>query len=155
MKVDIDALASELEMSFDELDMYLDLETGEVITVSDEEMRIAIASEEGEDFSSYSEWEKEAIEIALKIYVNSDRYKLLPKMSSHEAYEIMSDFCATVNAASVREKLFEALEGRGPFRKFKDMVLHFGIEQDWYAYRSEKIKAFAIKWCDENGVTYE
>ena len=155
MKVDIDALASELEMSFDELDMYLDLETGELIMVSDEEMRLAIDAEEGEDYSSYSEWEKEAIETALKIWLNSDRYKLLPKMSSHEAYEVMSDFCTTVNSSFIREKLYEVLEGKGPFRRFKDMVLHFNIEQDWYTYRSERVKAFAVKWCDENGVPYE
>jgi len=155
MKVDIEALASELEMSFDELDMYLDLETGELIMVSDEEMRLAVDAEEGEDYASYSEWEKEAIETALKIYLNSDRYKLLPKMSSHEAYEIMSDFCSTVKSAPIREKLYEALEGKGPFRRFKDTVLHFNIEQDWYAFRSERVKAFAVNWCNVNGVPYE
>jgi len=155
MKVDIDALASELEMSFEELKMYLDLETGEVITVSDEELRIADEMEEGDDLSSYSEWEKEAILVAVKIHFNADRFKLLPKMSDHEAYEMMSDFCETVKPSQIRERLIQAIVDKGAFRRFKDTVLQFGIEQDWYAYRSEKMKTFTMKWCDENKVPYE
>ena len=155
MKVDIDALASELEMSFDDYEMYLDLETGEVISVSHEEMRLAEDSEEDDDFSSYAAWERDAIKQAIEIFMNDERYILLPKLKESEEYDIMAEFCEGVKPAGLRDQLLGAIRGKEAFRRFKDAILRLGIEQDWYDFRSEKIRAYTIEWCKAKKIPYE
>lgn len=155
MKVDIDALASELELASDEFQMYLDLETGEIFTVSSEEMRIAEDSAEDEQFESYTEWERGALLTALEICVNFARYKKLPKLSETEENYIMADFCGRIESEMVREQLLETIEGKGSFKRFRDAILKVGIEQDWFDFKSKQIKMMAIEWCNANAVPYE
>ena len=166
MKVDIEALASALEMGFDELDSYLDMETGEIIMVSDVEMRIAIqvveaeagtgtASKNASDLSSYSEYEREAIQMAMNIFRNPERYKFLPKMTTPEKYDIMAAFCHQVKSERIREALLSAIQGKGAFGRFRETLLRLGIEQDWFAYKSAETVKYAIQWCEKNKVPYE
>ncbi|SCZ79684.1 UPF0158 family protein [Acidaminobacter hydrogenoformans] len=166
MKVDIEALASELEMSFDELDRYLDMETGEVIMVSDVEKRLAdqiVKAKEGpsntsekvKDLSSFSEYEREAIQFAINIVGNPVRYKLLPKMTSTEKYDMMETFCHQVKSGQAREALLSAIQGKGAFGRFRETLLRLEIEQEWFAYQSAETVKFAVQWCEKNKVPYE
>lgn len=166
MKVDIEALASAMEMSFDELDRYLDMETGEVIMVSDVEKRLAFQIVEAEeapgntsksvrDLSSFSEYEREAIQIAINIVDNPERYKLLPKMTTSEKYDIMEAFCYQVKSERDREVLLGAIQGKGAFGRFREALLRLEIEQDWFAYQSAETIKYAIEWCEKNKVPYE
>lgn len=166
MKVDIEALASALEMGIEELDSYLDMETGEIIMVSDLEMRIAkqaaeaqagtgTASKNASDLSSYSEYEREAIQMAINIFVSPERYKFLPKMSTQEKYDIMAAFCRQVESEQAREALLFAIQGKGAFGRFRETLLRLEIEQDWFAYKSAETVKYAIQWCEINKVPYE
>jgi hypothetical protein len=48
-----------------------------------------------------------------------------------------------------------SLQGKGAFRRFKDNVILLGIEKDWYSFRDERYKQFAIEWCQENDILWE
>lgn len=45
-------------------------------------------------------------------------------------------------------------EGKGAFRRFKDTVQRYGIENRWYSYREEVLKNIAINWCENNNISY-
>ncbi len=47
-----------------------------------------------------------------------------------------------------------AIKGRGAFRRFRDQIYRYEIEEDWYAYLDEALKQMAIDWCQENGIAY-
>ena len=50
------------------------------------------------------------------------------------------------------EKMLARLRGKGAFRRFKDTVFYLGIREDWFAYRDERLREIAQRWCRENGV---
>jgi hypothetical protein len=143
-------IVEELTLQFDEYTSYLNRQTGEVISVSNEELR---AAEEEEPLDHFPEWQHDAIRIANDI-LETDHYLPLPtKFDIHE-YRIMERFCRSVEDDEVRDALCNAIRGRGAFRYFKDKIHEYGIADDWYQYRDDELREIAIAWCDENGISY-
>ena len=72
--VKINDIVSELEIRSESHPSHLNRETGEIVTIPEEYFPVA---ESGEDFSAYSDWEKELIEAAADVLA-SDSYVPLP-----------------------------------------------------------------------------
>lgn len=56
---------------------------------------------------------------------------------------------------TIQNELAHAIRGKGAFRKFKDTIRYYGIEQQWYDNQKEACKQIAIQWCQEEGLEYE
>jgi hypothetical protein len=54
----------------------------------------------------------------------------------------------------LKDKMCRSIKGRGAFRRFKDNIFKYGIEQNWFQYRREAFKRKAIDWCEENNFPY-
>lgn len=154
MVVKIKELVAEMEMQMDEDRQYLNKETGIILTVSNEDMAIAEESEEGDDFSQYPEWQRESIQAALDIVVNWDKYVGLPDKWEINEYHIMERFCYSVDNEKISTALYDAISGKGAFRRFKDKVRRYGIEDRWYSYREGVLQDIAISWCERNNISY-
>ncbi|MDQ0193263.1 UPF0158 family protein [Paenibacillus wynnii] len=140
-----------LEMQIDGTSTYLNLKTGEVISVSDEDVRSA---EEDESFDHLPDWKQEDIKFAIDVLDNFDDYRELPTKFEINEYKLLEDFCYEVKDLGNRETLFDAIRGRGAFRRFKDRVNEMGIEQEWYIFRDEQYKQIAINWCKDHNLKY-
>jgi len=142
-----------LEMQFDESSSYLDLDTGQVETVSHDLLREA--EESGDDEApDLPAWQEQEWEIAKKI-VSTDRFQKLPtKFDVHE-WAIMEDFSRSVESDRIREELLHAIHGAGAFRNFKDTLRRHRIESAWFAFRSETLRHIALDWCEENQIVWE
>jgi len=47
-----------------------------------------------------------------------------------------------------------ALNGRKPFRHFKDALLDYPELRDrWFAFEDTRLNRLAEAWCDEQGIT--
>ena len=139
-----------LEMQFDEMPSFLDLDTGEVHTVSVDLIHEADASEDDEDTEDDDEEWKMAKRIAFL-----DRVLKLPtKFDVHE-WNIMEEFSESVRRERIREELLDAIHGPGAFRSFKSAIRRHNIEQDWYAFRAEALRQIAIDWCEEHDIPWE
>ncbi len=120
---------------------YLDLNTGEIIMLT-EEMRAEAESinesikadaenydaafEEALAQSTQPGWMMDGIRLASAVEAGyGTRYVAVPPVDSHEAYEDMADFIATVTNRRIQEWLAEAIVGRRPFRRFKDALLNY------------------------------
>jgi len=57
--------------------------------------------------------------------VTMDRYEEVPRIESYEAYDDMVDFAATVDDPRLSELLELALERKGAFRRFKDVLARY------------------------------
>jgi hypothetical protein len=146
-----------LEMQFDESSSFLDLDTGQVETVSHDLLNEA--EEPGEEAPSdekpdLPEGQEDEWEVAKRI-VSTDRFMKLPtKFDIHE-WSIMEEFSYSVDSRPIQANLIHALHGRGAFRHFKDTVRRHGIEQDWFKFRDEALREIAIEWCEEHQIQWK
>jgi Uncharacterised protein family (UPF0158) len=141
-----------LEMQFDESSSFLDLDTGQVETVSDD--LLSEAEDSGDEEPDLPAWQKHEWEIAKRI-ASTDRFQELPtKFEVHE-WGIMQDFSRSVESDSIREDLLNTIHGPGAFRHFKDTLRRHGIESSWFAFRTKALKQIALDWCEENQIVCE
>lgn len=68
---------------------------------------------------------------------------------------MMERFCYSIKNERKMGALLEAINGRGAFRRFKDKVISLGLDDQWYQYRDECYKQFAMDWCNAIGLEYE
>ncbi|MGB7923521.1 MAG: UPF0158 family protein [Pyrinomonadaceae bacterium] len=161
-------LYSELEDAFNfsgsEHQYWLDKQTGEVIAFDEETARQLAA---GDDLANAPEWQRGMIEGARRVLQaygelpgieadepgDSDRYVQIPGIESSEAYQDMTDFAETVADSQLRELLAVALDGRGAFRRFKDVLVGCLAEQErWFEFRDQRLRERIKDWAREEGV---
>jgi hypothetical protein len=153
--VRIDDIVESLEMQFDELSNFLDLETGEVHTIEGQLLREAEELDEGEE-PQMPEWQKSVFEIAKLIAVDEgERFKRLPGKFEIEDWEIMREFVDSVESNRIREDLERAIHGKGAFRYFKDTIHRHKVEKDWYAFRDAALRDIAIEWCEQHKIPWK
>lgn len=68
---------------------------------------------------------------------------------------MMEEFSEGFADEHIRDCLCIAIEGSGAFRRFKNTIRRFGIEEQWYAYKDRAMLKFARKWCEENDIPYQ
>jgi hypothetical protein len=149
--VKLQSIVEELEMQFEESRTFLSIKAGEIISVTSENLR---AAEEEEPFDHLPEWEQEDRKVAIDVVENFENYKELPTKYEVNEYEIMENFCLTVRDQSKQESLLRAIKEKGAFRRFKDKIIDFEMEEQWYSYRDECFKQIAIEWCQENKINF-
>jgi hypothetical protein len=66
----------------------------------------------------------------------------------------MAEFAEGISDEPAGRRLARAIEGRGPFRRFKN-ELHDGYPQllpAWYAFRDARAKRRAVEWLMDNSL---
>jgi hypothetical protein len=150
LRVKLSDIVEGLEFQTDECFSYLHTRTGEVVSVTTEELR---AAEEDEPLEDFPEWQHDAIRIAKDI-IETDSYLPLPDRFEINEYRIMEQFCLSVDDEDMRDDLCDAIRGRGAFRRFKDRVQAYGIAEAWYRYRDEALREIAVTWCEAHEIAY-
>jgi len=136
LRIDLDELCSAIEDSSYENDYYLDLNIGGILFISD-----------------YMD-EKETKKLRDKIEDNPDQYERIPKIESYEGYQDMEDFIAAVEDEHLAELLRVAINGRGAFHRFKDVLARYPEERErWFQFKDDRIKERALEWLDDMGIT--
>jgi hypothetical protein len=52
-----------------------------------------------------------------------------------------------VDNLELRERLERAIDGKGAFRRFKDVLMSYAPERErWFAFRSERLRVFMEAW---------
>jgi hypothetical protein len=147
LPINIDEIAEAMDMTFDESAYYLDLETGRLLLISSE------LFDEDEDSPWFSDGEKELLAIAREIDAGSDRYALVPDVDPSEGFEHMERFARTVTDPKLSEHLEIALDGRGAFRRFRNVLANHPEERErWFAFKNERMAERAREWLSEIGV---
>jgi len=136
----VKASLSELIDAFDNCQIgyeyYLDTKTGELLLVSDE-------------FMDTNETE----EIYERLDSEPERYLSIPTESSREGYQDMVAFTESLEDENLKEKLWIALDGRGAFRRFKDVLLsHPEKREEWFKFQDERLEKRIMEWLEENEI---
>jgi hypothetical protein len=131
---------------------YLDTNTGEVIMLSDEEVN---AVEDDEPLENYPEWHRELIKLARLVLEDKlGRFLPLPTSFDIHEYSIMERFSSKYPDIGISQELCELIQGRGAFRRFKDVIHELGIQDEWYTYKEAALVDIAKQWCEEHGIKY-
>jgi hypothetical protein len=126
-KPDWSALETAFEHNAPETHSYLDLSNGQVVTIvdsrpEDEEKRQSIRRD-------------------------GRRFVHLDPASSREQYRWMERFVQSVEDPSLKERLILAIDGKGAFRRFKDVLLSYPVERDrWFTYRANLLHIYINNW---------
>src|SRR5580704_16609537 len=129
--VDWEALEDAFENNAPEVHSYLHLTTGEVLRVvdgvADPQMHVRIASD--------------------------GNYLRIDPVSSREQYRWMERFIPMVDNTELRGKLTQAIDGKGAFRRFKDVLMSYGPERErWFTFRSERLRTFMEAWLSAHAI---
>jgi hypothetical protein len=123
--IDWEALEDAFENNAPEVHSYLHLVTGEVLRVvdgvADPQMHARIAAD--------------------------TNYLRIDPVSSREQYRWMERYIPMVEDPELQGKLGQAIDGKGAFRRFKDVLMGYGPERErWFAFRSERLRIFMEAW---------
>jgi uncharacterized protein UPF0158 len=126
-----EALEDAFENNAPEVHSYLHLSTGEVIRIVD-----GIA-----DPGMHQRVMKDT------------EYLRVDPVSSREQYRWMERFIATVEESELRDQLVRAIDGKGAFRRFKDVLMSFPVDRErWFSFRSERLRSCMEAWLAAHGI---
>jgi hypothetical protein len=162
LKVDLDDLETAFSDNSGELEWFLNLATGQVILVTEDTRRIYREQFEmlgGEDDPDDAEFlaaleasnlrDDDKEELKQLRSLDSDDFIRLerPYNSSRQDYGDMEEFIATVGDARVRERLADAIDGRGAFSRFRNVLGRYPEEERrWYAFSQARRHQRIIDW---------
>ena len=84
-----------------------------------------------------------------------ERYYYLPNSYVFHDSEMIEEYIDEIKNENIQEELEEAFYGKGKYRRFKETLRKFRIENDYYNFREEYLKNMAIEWCQKNNIEYE
>lgn len=136
LKTVIDAV----ESAFDGWSQFLDIKTMEIESLPDEDSEF---------------FDVEYAELSEKIDEGwKTRYFTLPDKYDIHEYSIIQRFVYDLPEGRLQDELCRAIRGGGAFRRFKDTIRYYDMEQQWYDYRAQAYRQIAIDWCEVNGFEY-
>jgi len=141
---------NEMDVMGDQLHAYLNTATGELVTITDEDIA---AIENDDDWDDYPEWQRESLAAAKEVLASADYVPLPDKFDIHE-YEIMERFCYSNEDQKLGNELIHQIKGSGAFRRFKNAIRLHGVEDEWYRFRDRTIEEIAIEWLETHGIAY-
>lgn len=151
IQVKLKDIIEEMEIQFEESHSLLNIKTGKIVLVTSEDLRSA---EDDKPFVHLPEWEQENRMTAIDVVENFENYIELPTKYEVNEYEIMENFCLNVSDQRKQETLIRSIKGKGAFRRFKEKIIDYEIEDQWYSYSYECFKQIAIEWCQQNKINF-
>src|SRR5258705_1424733 len=134
VELDWDALEIAVERNSPDTDSYLDLTTGRVLTITTGDPEAAINRQ------SVSE--------------NIRNFLRIEPASSREQYRWMERFVGSVADEPLRERLIISIDGKGAFRRFKDVLLAYPAERErWFSYRADLLHWHIQQWLEQHEIT--
>jgi hypothetical protein len=130
--IDWEALEDAFENNAPEVHSYLHVPTGDVLRIvdgiADPQMHARIAAD--------------------------TNYLRIEPVSSREQYRWMERFIPMVDDKELQTKLTRSIDGKGAFRRFKDVLMSYGPERErWFAFRSERLRIFMEAWLNAHQLT--
>ncbi len=160
--IDLDELATMMSENMDEARKFLDTQTGTLHLLSDDLFKDSFLSDvdddededtEGAGEADLPQWERDLLPIVHAIE-NDDtgRYVELPDPDPADDAKCMRDFAYSLDDASERERLLDALCGSHPFRRFRQSLSKRETREAWWVYRDARYREWAAEWLGSLGI---
>jgi hypothetical protein len=134
IELDWDALEVAVERNANDTESFLELTTGKVLTVTAGDVEAAAR--------------RHQIQTHLRDYLRVE------PASSREQYRWMEKFVGSVSDETLRDRLIMSIDGKGAFRRFKDVLLGYPAERErWFSYRADLLHWHIHNWLLANEIT--
>lgn len=147
-RIEREALVAAIETELPEVEHYLDLRTGEILTV------VGPVFTDGETVA-LDDIARDNRKLALRIRAEPDCFELVPSVASEAGFRWMQEFAATIADDVLRKKLQKTLRDCTDdcFKVFRRMLPHLPEQERerWFAFRNEKIEEFINAWLEGIG----
>jgi hypothetical protein len=128
-----DDLESAFERNSPDTESFLDGTTGQVVTIT--------------------AGDPEAASLKVKVASHIANFIRVDPASSREQYRWMERFVGSVVDPGLRERLVMAIDGKGAFRRFKDVLIAYPAERErWFTYRSDLLHWHMHNWLLERDI---
>jgi hypothetical protein len=128
--IDWDALETAVERNAPDTESFLDRTSGQVVTIVT--------------------GDPEAAMLKQKVAENILEYVRVEPASSREQYRWMERFVGSVADDPLRERLIISIDGKGAFRRFKDVLLAYPAERErWFSYRADLLHWHIHNWLSD------
>jgi hypothetical protein len=139
-----------LESTSETIQFYLNVKTGEVLTMSEDELRSTQEDELDED---YSDWDGEFLNNPDAL-MDSEEFLPLPNVYEIDELSIMENFCDTIEDQAVRSALRAGMTKQDVFESFKTAAQQYGLVENWEQFRENAYRDLAIEWCASNDIPF-
>ncbi len=131
----MEMLGVAMEDSSYEHEYFLDLDTGEVLFLT-------------EDMDN-----DESRQLRESVESESVRYLHIPQAGSDKGYQDMEDFIDTIQDEYLKKILETAIQGSGAFRRFKDALARYPEARElWLKFKDDRTRKRIWEWLSETGV---
>ncbi|TQC48017.1 hypothetical protein EEB14_17415 [Rhodococcus sp. WS4] len=113
---------------------YVDLRTGDVYDDSSTDPAMV-----GED-------------AAVDVEEEPDRWLRFDRTGSRDGWRDMAAFAERQHDAALRERLKRAIEGKGAFHRFRDLVQQKNLAEQWYAFSADRQLGRAREFLADAGI---
>ena len=121
------------ERNAPDTESFVDCRTGEVVVVVD--------------------GQPESADLRGKVIAGGDGFVKIEPASSREQYKWMEQFVAMVEDPALRERLLIAIDGKGAFRRFKDVLLNYPADREkWFNYRGDLLHWQIKLWMEREQI---
>ena len=119
------------------MDGWIDRRTGEFVFIPREE--------------NYGTLDEEMQADVDRVKASEDFIAIPSRFDFHE-YRHMEHFCLSLPDDRVRERLLDAINGKGAFRRFKDTALRLGVRDAWFEYRLKQLAEQVADFLEVNKI---
>jgi len=138
INIDLEEFAIALKSSSDEIQYYLNAETGSVVPLFDGQFYdddVELEEVDGDDIDEM------------------ENYVPIEEVPSHEAFKVMEGFVESLPEGIEQIRLSDAIHGGKPFRRFKDILSYYPhLRDQWFAFEMSAYKEFAERWLEEHEI---
>ena len=89
---------------------------------------------------------------AIDVDAEPDRWLWVSCEGSRAGWEDMATYVAAVTDSHLREQLERAIEGKGAYRRFRDLIAGEGLTQAWREFSDERQIGRAREYLAEQGI---
>lgn len=145
-EIDHEALIAALETELPNIEHFLDLRTGQVLTV--------VAPNEGSGIvtAELDEIAADNRRLAGRVRAEPERYERVPSIAPEAAFRWMQEFAASIAEADLRAEVQKALRDCSDncFQAFRRSLARAPEEERerWFAFRNEKLEEFIDSWLE-------
>jgi len=95
----------------------------------------------------------EGAEQRLREVENDEDFLYVEPISSREQYRWMEEFIEATEEPNLKEKLNIAIDGKGAFRRFKDVLVGYPDDRErWFAKRAVKLRTHITEWLSAKSI---
>jgi hypothetical protein len=149
-EVSLQDIVDAIDLPNAEWEAFLDPESGEIITITDDDL----SSLEESESELLPEWQREHLPKVREV-LESDRFLRLPGSFEIREWPIMERFCHSIDSPAARGELLGAIHGRGAFRQFRSALERLELRDPWHSFRGAAFEEIAREWLRAHDIPFK